>query len=154
MKDTKKEIMKCLKGAYDIKLYGPDGQLNDRRTADNLTVNEGYIAVLKQMLWTGNQPAAFGFTAVGSSAVSAPATTDVALESQIEDRHAAGFSTISIVSSKTDATWAAGHATGAIRESGIFNDASAGQMLARQTFAVINKGASDTLIVTWTYTLS
>jgi len=29
-----------------------------------------------------------------------------------------------------------------------------GKMLARQTFAVINKGASDTLQVTWTFRVS
>lgn len=46
--------------------------------------------------------------------------------------------------------WDAGDATGAITEAGIFNHVSAGSMLCYQSFAVINKGASDQLTITWT----
>lgn len=50
--------------------------------------------------------------------------------------------------------WAAADGTGAITEAGIFNShtANAGTMLCAQTFSVINKGASDTLQITWTVT--
>ena len=50
--------------------------------------------------------------------------------------------------------WAAGDGTGAITEAGIFNahTAVSGTMLCAQTFSVINKGASDTLQITWTVT--
>ena len=50
--------------------------------------------------------------------------------------------------------WAAGDGTGAITEAGIFNaeTADTGSMLCAQTFSVINKGASDTLQITWTVT--
>lgn len=50
--------------------------------------------------------------------------------------------------------WAAGDGTGALTEAGIFNSATAnaGSMLCAQTFSVINKGASDTLQITWTVT--
>ena len=50
--------------------------------------------------------------------------------------------------------WAAADATGALTEAGIFNShtADAGTMLCAQTFSVINKGASDTLQITWTVT--
>jgi len=40
--------------------------------------------------------------------------------------------------------------TGSITEAGMFNDATAGDMLCRTTFAPINKGIADTLIITWT----
>lgn len=46
------------------------------------------------------------------------------------------------------ATFAAGTGTGALTEAGIFNASSAGTMLNRVVFATVNKGASDTLIVT------
>ena len=52
------------------------------------------------------------------------------------------------------AEWAAGDATGAITEAGIFNSASAGVMLARSVFAVKNKGATDSLSIVWTLTIS
>jgi hypothetical protein len=48
----------------------------------------------------------------------------------------------------------AGVATGAITEAGIFNAATVGTMLSRVVFNVINKGAADTLTITWTVTLS
>ena len=48
----------------------------------------------------------------------------------------------------------AGDATGAVTEAGIFNAATSGTMLCRTTFDVINKGASDTMSVTWTITVS
>ena len=50
--------------------------------------------------------------------------------------------------------WAAADGTGAITEAGIFNShtADSGTMLCAQTFSVINKGASDTLQITWTVT--
>lgn len=51
-------------------------------------------------------------------------------------------------------TWAAGDGTGAITEAGIFDAATAGDMLARTVFAVVNKGASDALSITWTITIS
>ena len=52
------------------------------------------------------------------------------------------------------ASWAAGDGTGAITEAGIFNSASpgTGQMLCYADFSVINKGAGDTLQITWTFT--
>jgi hypothetical protein len=47
------------------------------------------------------------------------------------------------------ATFGAGQSTGAVTEAGIFNDATAGTMLCRTVFDVINKGALDTLVITW-----
>jgi hypothetical protein len=39
-------------------------------------------------------------------------------------------------------------------EAAIFNAASAGTMLCRTTFAVVNKGANDGMSITWTITVS
>ena len=51
-------------------------------------------------------------------------------------------------------TWAAGDGTGAITEAGIFDASSAGDMLARTVFSVVNKGAADSITITWTITIS
>jgi len=48
--------------------------------------------------------------------------------------------------------WAAGDGTGAVTEAGIFNSSTAGSMLCASTFSVINKGAADTLQISWTVT--
>lgn len=50
--------------------------------------------------------------------------------------------------------WEAGEGTAALTEAGIMNahTADSGTLLCAQTFSVINKGASDTLQITWTVT--
>jgi hypothetical protein len=50
--------------------------------------------------------------------------------------------------------WAAGDGTGAITEAGTFDASSSGNMWMSTTFSVVNKGASDTLQITWTLTFS
>jgi hypothetical protein len=52
--------------------------------------------------------------------------------------------------------WAAGDATGAITEAGLFDVVTANtvNMWCSSSFSVINKGASDTLKITWTITIS
>ena len=53
-----------------------------------------------------------------------------------------------------DASWTSAAAAYAIKEAGIFNAATGGTMLARTTFAVINKGTDDTVSISWTITVS
>lgn len=48
--------------------------------------------------------------------------------------------------------WAAGDGTGALTEASI-KDAAAGNVHATTSFSVINKGAADTLQITWTWTI-
>ena len=51
-------------------------------------------------------------------------------------------------------TFAAGNQTGAITEAGIFTAATGGTMLARTVFGVVNKGALDTMTISWAVTIS
>jgi hypothetical protein len=50
-------------------------------------------------------------------------------------------------------TYAAGTGTGAITEAGIFNASSSGTLLSHVVFSAINKGAADSLTITWTITV-
>ncbi len=50
--------------------------------------------------------------------------------------------------------FSAGEGTGALTEAGIFNASSSGTMLCRTEFNVVNKGASDSMTITWTVTVS
>jgi len=52
------------------------------------------------------------------------------------------------------ATFPAGTGTGAITEAGILNAASAGTLLCRTTFPVVNKAAGDSIAITWVVTVS
>jgi len=82
----------------------------------------------------------------------AAAAGDTTLATEL-DRNTTG-STVLNNAITYETTWAAGDGTGAIKEAGIFNAASAGDMLARTVFSVVNKGANDSMTITWTVTVS
>ena len=86
----------------------------------------------------------------GTNAAAAGATT---LQTEL-DRNALTSTTVSTNTVAYGCTWAAGDGTGAITEAGLFDAASSGDMLARTVFSVVNKGASDSITITWTITIS
>jgi hypothetical protein len=49
--------------------------------------------------------------------------------------------------------FAPGISTGGITEAGLFNDETAGIMVARTVFPVINKGPLDVLAIVWKITI-
>ena len=139
-----------LKGEFEVFLYDKEGTLKEYRKVKNLTVNAGFSAVC-DMMGSGNvEP--FAYCAIGTG-TTAPDATDTSLESEVA-RVQGGYTKVSNTVWKNEATFGAGTGTGAITESGLFNSSSSGTMLCRQTFAVINKGDNDTLVVTWQYRLS
>jgi hypothetical protein len=90
--------------------------------------------------------------ALGTSTTAA-AAGQTALVSEL-DRNTLTSTTVSTNTVAYACTWAAGDGTGAITEAGIFDAASSGDMLARTVFSVVNKGASDSITITWTITIS
>ena len=92
--------------------------------------------------------------AVGTGSTAA-AAGDTALGSEI-DRNALTTSggTASSNTVTFDCTWNAGDGTGALTEAGLFTASSGGTMLARTVFAVVNKGADDTVTISWVITVS
>ncbi len=50
--------------------------------------------------------------------------------------------------------WAAGDATAALTEAGVFDAGASGNMWLSTSFSVINKGANDTLQISWDLTVS
>lgn len=143
-----------LSGHLNIELRGPDGALKASRKVDNLVVNAGLAFIASRM--ASSSAAVMSHMALGSSSTAAAAgQTDV--QSILGSRKALSSTTIVGANSNQVqyvAAFSAGEATGAITEAGIFNAASAGTMLCRTTFAVVNKDAGDTMTVTWTITLS
>ena len=139
-----------LKGEFEVFLYDSSKKLKAYRHVKNLTVSAGFHAVCDMMGEGGAVP--FGSCAIGTGTI-APALGDTILQSEIA-RVQGGYTRTADTVWKNDATFGAGTGTGAITESGLFNDSSTGTLLCRQTFAVINKGDSDTLAITWQYSLS
>ena len=80
---------------------------------------------------------------------------DTTLDTEL-DRNALTSTTVTDNAIAYVAEWGAGDGTGAIIEAGIFDASSGGDCLARTVFSsgIVNKGASDTLTITWTITVS
>ena len=116
---------------------------------NNLVVTAGKSWVADRMK---GDNAAMSHMALGTSATGTD-PADTALVTEI-DRNALTSTTVLDNTIAYAATWAAGDGTGAVTEAGIFDASSAGDMLARTVFSVVNKGAADSITITWTITIS
>ena len=126
--------------------------INDEvvKEIDNLvvTTGKGYVASrMKDATAT-----AMSHMAVGTGS-SAAAAGDTALGSE-SARVALTSTTVSGADVTYVATFGAGVGTAALTEAAILNASSSGTMLCRTVFAVVNKGASDSMVVTWVVTAS
>lgn len=127
------------------------GEITVDRLEKNLVVNVGKSFIASRM--SGNTSAVMGWMAVGTNNT-APSATDTTLNTEIA-RVATTVSggTPSGNTVQYVGVYPAGVATGALTEAGIFNASSAGTMLSRTTYSVINKGASDEMTITWVITV-
>lgn len=142
-----------VRGDVAITLFDKDGNVKDTRDIKNLVVTTGKTFIAASMLkTTTNSPAAMSHMAIGASSTAA-AVGDTALGSEL-GRAALSTATSSGAVVTYAATFAAGVGTGAVVEAGILNASSSGTLLCRTVFAVVNKGADDTMSVTWTITVS
>jgi hypothetical protein len=90
--------------------------------------------------------------AIGSSSTAA-ASADSALGTEL-GRVALTSTTVTNSSVQYIGDFPAGTGTGAVVEAGVLNASSGGTLLCRTVFAVVNKGAADTLKITWTVTVA
>ena len=136
----------------DLKLTGAlTIALNDEivQETENLVVTAGKNWVADRM---NNANTVMTHMAVGTGTTAAAAgNTTLVTEN---DRNALTSTTVTANAVAYVATWAAGDGTAALTEAGLFDAASAGDMLARTVFSVVNKGAADSMIITWTITVS
>ena len=137
------------KGELSIKLFGPDGKLKSEKTVPNLVVTTGRTFIAARMVGT---PTAMSHMAIGSGTTD-PAAGDTALQTEL--------GRVSLTSSASAgavvtyiASFGAGTGTGAVTEAGILNASSGGTLLCRTEFATVNKGADDSMSITWTITVS
>ena len=140
-----------LRGDLDVVVRGADGQIKDQRQLKNLIVNTGLNFICSRMKDTTD--GAMSHMALGSGTTAA-AAGDTDLGSLLGSREALDSTTVTDNTITYVASFEAGDATGAVTEAGLFNALTAGTMLCRTVFPVVNKGASDTMSVTWTITLS
>ena len=145
----KKDESRAL-GKLTIEVKDKDGNLKQKQEVKNLGVDTGLDYIASRMkdaaatamshmaIGTGSTAAAAGNTALGSEAA----------------RQALTSTTVTSNAVAYVASFAAGTGTGAITEAGILNGASGGTLLCRTVFSVVNKGASDSMTITWTVTIS
>jgi hypothetical protein len=133
-----------------IEVRGPDGKLKQREVCHNLVVTVGKNGIADQLLAspTISKPS---HMAIGTGSTAA-AAGDTTLQTEL-DRNALTSKTRSANVVTMVGDWAAGDGTGAITEAGIFDASSAGNMYVRAVFSVVNKGASDTLSLSWALTI-
>jgi hypothetical protein len=139
-------------GNLKLVLTDEHGNVKQEEEIKNLvvTVGKGFIAsrmkdatataMTHMEVGTGTTAAAVGDTALQT----AVASSRVTLTS----------TTVTTNNVAYVATFPAGTGTGALTEAGLFNASSSGTMLCRTVFSVINKGAADTLGITWTVTVN
>lgn len=146
-----KENLK-LKGQLLITVVDKDGNFKDERKIENLVVTAGLDWITAT--FGAGSGTAMSHVGVGTNNTAADAA-DTALLSEI-DRAAITDTSVNQVASDVVYTsvFSSGVGTGALVEAGIFNAPTSGTMLARTTFAVINKAANDSMQITWTITLT
>ena len=144
-----------MSGIFEAKLYDQDGNLKDTRKIGNLVTVLGHQMAADQILAA---PAVVtpGWmeigTGTGQDANSSILATYIAGSRTALDSKTRGANAIITMV----CTFAAGTGTGAVTEAGIFNVVTQNttDMIAYSSFAVINKGAGDSLVVTWTLTFA
>ena len=140
-----------LSGELAIVLRDKDGNVKEERTERNLVVTTGLTYIASRM----KDASATAMTHMGlGSGTTAAAAGQTGLVTLLGARETLDSTTASSNTIVYVASFEAGDATGAVTEAGIFNASSGGTMLCRTKFNVVNKGADDTMNVTWTITLS
>lgn len=139
-------------GELKIVVTAPDGTVKHEQEVKNLVVTTGLGYIASRMkdatatamshmaIGTGNTAAAAGNTTLGTESARVALTSTTVT--------AAAVAYVATFPAGTPATLAA------ITEAGIFNASSAGTMLCRTVFAVVNKDVGDTMSITWTVTMA
>jgi len=116
----------------------------------NLVVTTGKAFVASRM--TGTSEAVMSHMAIGTGTTAA-AASDTALGAEAARVALSGTSASSNVVTYS-ATFPAGTGTGALTEAALLNASSAGTMLCRTVYSVINKGSADSCTIQWQVTAS
>lgn len=141
-------------GLVSLVLTDAQGNVKEQQEA-NLVVSTGLAFIASRM--AGTASVVMSHMAIGTNATAASAAQTALITEAA--RVALTSSTIVTTGVANDsiqyvATFGAGVGTGGIQEAALLNASSAGTMLSRTVFSIINKGASDVLTITWKVTLA
>ena len=136
-------------GKLTVEIKNDKGVVIETREVKNLVVDDGLEYIADRMK---NNSTVMSHMAIGTGSTAA-AASDTALGTEAA-RVALTSTTVTANAVAYVASFGAGTGTGAITEAGILNAASSGTLLCRTVFSVVNKGASDSMTITWTVTIS
>lgn len=137
------------KGDVSIRITRADGSVENTEIK-NLVVTTGLNYIVSRMKDTTLD--AMSHMAIGAGTTAA-AAGDTTLGSEL-GRVALTSTTVSTNTVQYVATFSAGTGTGAVTEAGILNAASGGTLLCRTVFGIVTKDVGDSMIITWTITVS
>ena len=139
-------------GHLDIELRDADGEVIHKAESPNLVTTVGKAVIANRLGMSSPSTVAMTHMAIGTTNTAA-AVGDTTLAAE-NARVALTSSTPSTNTVVYVATFPAGTGTGTIVEAGLLNAGTAGDLLCRSVFSSIAKGASDSLTITWTVTIS
>lgn len=141
-------------GSVRKQLFNSEGNLIYDHTDSNLVVTVGK-AYLATWLAAASQSGEFmSYIGLGTGST-APTIGDTNLQTSLPTRVQGTLSTPGSTNIwQNVASFGPGIDTGAITEAGLFSVSTLGTMFARQVFAVVNKGAGDTFVLTWQITFN
>ena len=144
----------AFQGLVELTLRDVDGNIKHSETLSNIITATG-LAHMANRISGVSAPTAMGWMAVGTGATAA-AVSDTLLGAEVARAALSPGVSLTTTTQTNDtinyqATFGAGVGTGALTEAGVFGvvTANTGPMLNRLVFSVINKGASDSLSITW-----
>lgn len=142
IQDTVKAV-----GELHIVLRDANGNIKEDRTVPNMVVTVGKNLIASRLV--GTSSSVMSHMEVGTSAT-APVAGNTTLGAAIAGSRVGLTSSTNVNADVTYvATFGPTIGTGAITEAGIFNAPTAGTMLCRTTFLVVNKAAEDSLTISW-----
>ena len=151
VKDQEFQSKMDIKGLFKAQLFGEDGSLKEERIIHNTVTELCDAHVADQM--SDSTDAAIGYMSVGTGTGQTSASTGLATPL---DQNSLTSTTQGAAGADNDVvyvgTWAAGDGDGAITEAGILQAANNTTLMLYADFDVINKGAGDSLVITWTAT--
>jgi hypothetical protein len=139
-----------LRGELEVVLRDKRGRIKARRVVDNLITTVGRNSIVDQLLAspTLGKPTHMEVGTSGTAAAVGDTTITGAFGRQALTSKTRATNVLTMVGN-----FAAGVATGTLQEAGVWDAVSSGTLWSRATFTSIVKGASDTLQVTWTWTI-
>jgi hypothetical protein len=140
-----------VRGDLNIKLYDAQGNLKEDVDRKNLVVSAGIAFIISRMANTSKGVMSHMALGSGTTAAAAGQTDLVTL---LGSRVALDSTTPNAANVVYVATFGPGAGTGAVTEAGVFNASTSGDMLCRTVFPVVNKQSADTMVITWTISLT